>query len=97
MPRVSGEVIDVPVEANKPIKKGEVLFRIDPLLFQAAVANAEAPFAVRLILGEAAAALELPSGATGSVVIYSGIGGFAHVIRKVELRLEAIMNYVNPF
>jgi multidrug resistance efflux pump len=56
-----------------------------------------APFGVRLILGETASALDLPSGATGSVVIYSGTGGFAHIIRKVELRLEAIMNYVNPY
>lgn len=56
-----------------------------------------APFGVRLMLGEEAAALKLPSGATGRVVIYSGSGTFAHVIRKVEIRIEAILNYINPF
>ncbi|MBF6023824.1 HlyD family secretion protein [Lysobacter niastensis] len=30
VPRVSGRVIEVPVEANRPVKKGDVLFRIDP-------------------------------------------------------------------
>ena len=30
VPSVAGEVIDVPVEANKPLKAGDVLFRIDP-------------------------------------------------------------------
>ena len=30
VPRVGGEVIEVPVVANTPLKKGDVLFRIDP-------------------------------------------------------------------
>jgi multidrug resistance efflux pump len=30
MPDVKGRVIDVPVEANAPLNKGDVLFRIDP-------------------------------------------------------------------
>jgi multidrug resistance efflux pump len=34
VPNVRGTVIEVPVEANKPIKKGDVLFRIDPQPFQ---------------------------------------------------------------
>ncbi|KAF1694604.1 HlyD family secretion protein [Pseudoxanthomonas koreensis] len=34
VPRVAGRVIEVPVEANRPVKKGEVLFRIDPVPFQ---------------------------------------------------------------
>ncbi|KGQ20045.1 Multidrug resistance efflux pump [Lysobacter dokdonensis DS-58] len=33
-PRVTGRVIEVPIEPNRPIKKGQVLFRIDPLPFQ---------------------------------------------------------------
>jgi RND family efflux transporter MFP subunit len=35
VPNVAGEVIDVPVKANTPLKAGEVLFRIDPVPFQA--------------------------------------------------------------
>jgi multidrug resistance efflux pump len=34
---VSGEVIDVPVEANVPIKAGDVLFRLDPVPYRAQV------------------------------------------------------------
>lgn len=37
IPDVAGEVIDVPVVANTPINAGDVLFRIDPVPFQAAV------------------------------------------------------------
>jgi multidrug resistance efflux pump len=37
VPNVAGEVIDVPVEANTPLKAGDILFRIDPQPFQAQV------------------------------------------------------------
>ncbi|HVK09398.1 MAG TPA: HlyD family secretion protein [Gemmataceae bacterium] len=30
VPNVRGTVIEVPIEANKPVKKGDVLFKIDP-------------------------------------------------------------------
>src|SRR6185369_7690598 len=42
VPRVTGQVTEVPIEPNRPIKKGDVLFKIDPVPFQAAVASAEA-------------------------------------------------------
>lgn len=42
VPRVSGRVIEVPVEANRPVKKGDVLFRIDPIPFQQQLAALEA-------------------------------------------------------
>ena len=45
VPRVSGHVIEVPIEPNRPIKKGDVLFKIDPVPFQAAVKAAEAKLA----------------------------------------------------
>ena len=44
-PRVSGLVTEVPIEPNRPIKKGDVLFRIDPTPYQIAVRNAEAEVA----------------------------------------------------
>jgi multidrug resistance efflux pump len=34
VPRVAGRVIEVPVEANRPVRKGDVLFRIDPVPYQ---------------------------------------------------------------
>ena len=37
VPDVAGEVIEVPVQANQPLKTGDVLFRIDPTPFQAQV------------------------------------------------------------
>jgi multidrug resistance efflux pump len=41
-PRVSGQVTEVPIEPNRPIKKGDVLFKIDPVPFEAAMKAAEA-------------------------------------------------------
>jgi multidrug resistance efflux pump len=42
LPRVTGRVIEVPVEPNKLVHKGEVLFRIDPRPFQYEVDRLEA-------------------------------------------------------
>jgi RND family efflux transporter MFP subunit len=42
VPDVAGEVIEVPVTANAPLRAGEVLFRIDPVPYQAQVAAIEA-------------------------------------------------------
>jgi multidrug resistance efflux pump len=39
---VTGQVTDVPIEPNRPIKKGDVLFKIDPVPFEAAEKAAEA-------------------------------------------------------
>jgi len=37
VPDVAGEVIEVPVQPNTPLKAGEVLFRIDPVPFESQV------------------------------------------------------------
>jgi multidrug resistance efflux pump len=42
VPDVSGEVIEVPVAANAPLKAGDVLFRIDPVPFKASLDALEA-------------------------------------------------------
>jgi RND family efflux transporter MFP subunit len=42
VPNVAGEVIEVPVEPNKPLKAGEVLFKIDPVPFQSTLSGLEA-------------------------------------------------------
>jgi multidrug resistance efflux pump len=42
VPEVRGTVVEVPVEAGKPIKKGDVLFRIDPQPFQIEVDRLQA-------------------------------------------------------
>jgi len=45
VPRVTGRVIEVPIEPNRPIKKGDVLFKIDPVPFQFEVDSLEARLA----------------------------------------------------
>jgi RND family efflux transporter MFP subunit len=42
VPDVAGEVIEVPVAANVPLKEGDVLFRIDPVPYDAQVKAIEA-------------------------------------------------------
>ena len=42
VPRVTGQVTEVPIEPNRQIRKGDVLFKIDPLPFELAVKVAEA-------------------------------------------------------
>lgn len=42
VPRITGQVTEVPIEPNRPIKKGDVLFKIDPVPFEAAEKAAEA-------------------------------------------------------
>lgn len=41
-PRVEGPIVQIPIQDNQPVKKGDLLFEIDPSTFQAAVDNAEA-------------------------------------------------------
>jgi multidrug resistance efflux pump len=45
VPVVRGEVIEVPVQANVPLKKGDVLFRIDPRHYQYVVEQKRAALA----------------------------------------------------
>lgn len=45
VPAVRGRVVEVPAEANKPMKAGDVLFQIDPTPFKNAVAAKEAALA----------------------------------------------------
>lgn len=45
VPQVKGKVIEVPVEPNRPVKKGDVLFRIDPTPYQLQVNALEAQVA----------------------------------------------------
>jgi multidrug resistance efflux pump len=45
VPQVRGRVIEVPVEGNNAVKKGDVLFRIDPTPFELQVRTLEATLA----------------------------------------------------
>lgn len=55
-PPVRGLVTEVPIEPNRPIKKGDVLFKVDPTPFEIAVKNFEAQIAqlkVQLVTAQA--------------------------------------------
>lgn len=45
IPYVRGEVIDVPVQPNSPVKKGDILFKIDPRPYEFAVKSKTAALA----------------------------------------------------
>ncbi|MDF1841536.1 MAG: biotin/lipoyl-binding protein [Rubripirellula sp.] len=45
IPNVSGEVVEVPVEPLTPLKRGDVLFKIDPVPYKAKVDQLEAQLA----------------------------------------------------
>ena len=65
VPQVRGRVIEVPVEPNRLVKKGDVLFKIDPTPYELTVRSLEAQLA-----NTKASAKELTeqlSGATGKI------------------------------
>lgn len=45
VPNVSGTIIEVPIEGNRPLKKGDVLFKIDPRPYQYRVDQVKAGLA----------------------------------------------------
>lgn len=45
VPQVSGEIIEVAFQNGRHVKKGDVLYRLDPVKYEAAVKNAEAKVA----------------------------------------------------
>ena len=54
------------------------------------------PFFVRLDLEDSKDAASLIPGSLGTVAIYTSKVKIAHIIRKVMIRVEAIMNYIDP-
>ena len=56
-----------------------------------------APFVVRVRLDDSDVATSLPAGSAGAGAIYTDHVKAAHVIRRVMLRMTAILNYILPF
>jgi len=56
-----------------------------------------APFVVRIKLDDADVLRRLPAGSAGEVAIFTDHVKVSHVIRRVMLRMTAILNYINPF
>jgi multidrug resistance efflux pump len=62
----------------------------------AAVQIAPEPFLVRINADNPEDAIYMVPGAVGTVAIYTESAGATHVIRKVMMRMTAILNYLNP-
>ncbi len=56
-----------------------------------------APFFVRVVLDEETVARRLPLGTVGTVAIYTGTSRPTYIIRRVMMRMEAWLNYINPY
>ncbi|WP_439544068.1 HlyD family secretion protein [Hyphomicrobium sp.] len=56
-----------------------------------------APFVVRIKLDDGDVTSKLPAGSTGEAAIFTDHVKASHMIRRVMLRMTAILNYVNPF
>jgi len=87
VPQVRGRVIDVPVQPNRLVRKGDVLFRIDPTPYELTVRSLEAQLASAIAgsreLGEQLA------GAQGKVAEARGaIQQSEARVREVQTRLE---------
>ena len=87
VPQVRGRVIDVPIEPNRLVKKGDVLFRIDPTPYQLTVRSLEAQLA-SAVAGSRELGEQL-IGAQGKVVEARGaIQQSEAKIREVQARLD---------
>jgi multidrug resistance efflux pump len=96
IPQVKGRVIDVPVEPNRLVKKGELLFRIDPTQYQNDLNVAKARLAAdESKLGQAVAGLASASagGRETQAQLISASGQVAALQPKLELaRLRVRQN-----
>ena len=87
VPQVRGRVIEVPVEPNRPVKKGEVLFRIDPTPYELTVRGLEAQLANTIATSKELD--EQLAGATGKVAETRGaIQQAESRVREVQVKLD---------
>ncbi len=83
VPNVAGQVIEVPVQTNERLSKGDVLFRIDPIPYQATVDDLSAQLALtETRLGQAE---RLAARGAGSVF---DVESLTAQLAQVEARLE---------
>lgn len=83
VPNVAGQVIEVPVEPNVPLEKGDLLFRIDPIPYQAAVDDLTAQLTLtETRLGQAT---RLADSGAGSVY---DVESMTAQLAQIEARLD---------
>jgi len=86
VPQVRGRVIEVPVEPNRLVKKGDVLFRIDPTPYELTVRSLEAQLA-NAVAGSKEL-VEQVAGAQGKVVESRG------AIQQNEAKIREVQTKV---
>ena len=89
-PNVAGEVIDVPVQPNTPLKEGDVLFRIDPVQYQAALDGLEAQLELaELRLEQSRELVDADAGSVYEVQAYQAqVDGLTAQIANAKWNLE---------
>jgi multidrug resistance efflux pump len=55
------------------------------------------PFWVGVELDDKEAEKSLPAGAAGTAAVYTSSASMTHLIRKVMIRMESYLNYINPW
>ena len=87
VPQVKGRVTEVPVEPNRPVKKGDVLFKIDPTPYQLQVNALEAQLANAI--GTSKELEEQQAGAAAQVAqARSAIEQASARVREVSAKVE---------
>jgi multidrug resistance efflux pump len=93
VPQVRGRVLEVPVEPNRLVKKGELLFRIDPTQYENELAAAKA----RLASDEAKfaqAGAGLVDASAGALQLQEQLKAASGQVRSLRPRLELARNRV---
>ncbi len=89
-----GVIVSGTVEAVIPVaSQGQLLASGN--VMPATPIRAE-PFGVRIALDDPESVGFLPPGSVGTVAIYTDQVSVTHIIRKVMIRMESNLNYVNP-
>ena len=87
VPQVRGRVLEVPVEPNRLVKKGDLLFRIDPTQYQIALDAAKAKLAAEEArLGQAAA--NLADASAGARKLQEQLKSANAQVRALQPRLD---------
>jgi multidrug resistance efflux pump len=74
VPQVTGQIVEVPVQDNQEVKKGDVLFRIDSVPFVLRVQQLEAQLAnVRGVVGQVGSDLRQAQETTASLRVQLGL------------------------
>jgi len=84
--QVSGPLVDVEVKENQHVKRGDILFRVDPAPFQVALANAQAQLAAARL-----AAVQLHTQAAGTTGDIVGAQADVQIKQRALARQGALM------